>query len=355
MKKISQKIRHNQLLSFFAITFVVTWGFLLTLGKFYFETENPFAGALASWGVFGPAIAGILVTRIAYPGKLRGNKRGTFLAFGSGLLASTFVFSLFVLTSGIAELSPQVIVGLLAVSLAASVPPAFVIANVYSRNKALRSYLASLLRPRGAAIFYLIAITGPLFAGWLGDVISDLTNTGVYWRPPPFDISSGIPVLTATFLYQFFFGNTLGEEVGWRGFALPRLQARFNPLIASFVIGLFWFPWHLPMRWMNPDILPLVFYGLGFIPSSIFLTWIYNRTGGSILAVGLAHVASNLSGKLLFPISNVLLMVQLGFAAVMIITDRMWRNLPTGLPVVHIATPPDTGENQRVLYGELSS
>ncbi|MCK7461760.1 MAG: CPBP family glutamic-type intramembrane protease [Sphingobacterium sp.] len=48
-----------------------------------------------------------------------------------------------------------------------------------------------------------------------------------------------IGLITVKFLYQFFFFNAAGEETGWRGFALPRLQAHTSPLIAALIIGFF--------------------------------------------------------------------------------------------------------------------
>jgi membrane protease YdiL (CAAX protease family) len=51
------------------------------------------------------------------------------------------------------------------------------------------------------------------------------------------------------FFYVLFF-SVLGEEIGWRGYALPRLQARFGPLLASLTIGLVWGAWHLPLFWL---------------------------------------------------------------------------------------------------------
>jgi membrane protease YdiL (CAAX protease family) len=53
-----------------------------------------------------------------------------------------------------------------------------------------------------------------------------------------------IGLIALKFVYQLFFFNATGEEVGWRGFALPRLQARTSPLIAALTIALFWAPWH---------------------------------------------------------------------------------------------------------------
>jgi membrane protease YdiL (CAAX protease family) len=86
----------------------------------------------------------------------------------------------------------------------------------------------------------------------------------------------------------------LGEELGWRGYALPRLQGRLHPLSASLVIGVIWAAWHLPY-FAYPAIHPMPF-GIGFplfaitlVSESVLATWLYNSTGGSVLATMLFH------------------------------------------------------------------
>jgi len=86
----------------------------------------------------------------------------------------------------------------------------------------------------------------------------------------------------------------LGEEFGWRGYALPRLQRFMGALPASLVLGVIWACWHLPY-FAYPSIHPLPF-GIGFplfvvviTCESVLATWIYNSTGGSLLATILFH------------------------------------------------------------------
>ncbi len=86
------------------------------------------------------------------------------------------------------------------------------------------------------------------------------------------------------------------EEVGWRGFALPRLQRHMQPLTASIVLGLLWVVWHLPLFFMpgTPQVaiplLPYVVYTLGI---SIIMTWLFNASGGSTLLAILFHAGVN--------------------------------------------------------------
>ena len=81
----------------------------------------------------------------------------------------------------------------------------------------------------------------------------------------------------------------LGEEPGWRGFAQPRLQSRWSPLVSTALLGLLITGWHLPLVFM-----PQFDLGLPDIASTVVVTfwyaWLFNRTGGSVLLTLIAHV-----------------------------------------------------------------
>jgi len=89
----------------------------------------------------------------------------------------------------------------------------------------------------------------------------------------------------------FFDGGGLMEEIGWRGFALPRLQIKFTPLKSSIILGVIWSLWHIPVKLIfSPFSYFLSFYfifTLMCILYSIVITYFYNRLGGSIL-IGIA-------------------------------------------------------------------
>jgi len=85
-----------------------------------------------------------------------------------------------------------------------------------------------------------------------------------------------------------------GEEIGWRGFALPRLQKSMSVARATLVLGVLWLIWHVPSffylstwdkigLWMLPGFIVGVLFG------AVIFTWIYNGTGGSVLMVALWH------------------------------------------------------------------
>jgi membrane protease YdiL (CAAX protease family) len=105
----------------------------------------------------------------------------------------------------------------------------------------------------------------------------------------------------AIFILPFFLIDFIanGEEMGWRGYVLPRLQARHNALISSLILGVIWGFWHLP-KFLAPgnDSSFLVFM-LATVVKALMYTWIYNSTGGSLLMVTLFHATGNTGGVFL--------------------------------------------------------
>lgn len=107
------------------------------------------------------------------------------------------------------------------------------------------------------------------------------------------------------FLQNILFGTTLGEELAWRGFALPRLQQHYSPLQASILLGLLWVAWQVPLSVMQVPMAfrveaVLTLVG-GAIPAAIVLTWIYNRTGGSLLLALLFNSATKMTDLFVTP------------------------------------------------------
>ncbi len=97
----------------------------------------------------------------------------------------------------------------------------------------------------------------------------------------------GLGVIVLNLLRSF------GEEAGWRGFALPRLQISVGPLYGSLILGILWGVWHfnpmnLPVLMKNPLWVLLSIIGTTFI-----YTWLYNRTQGSLLIAILFHTCLN--------------------------------------------------------------
>jgi membrane protease YdiL (CAAX protease family) len=95
----------------------------------------------------------------------------------------------------------------------------------------------------------------------------------------------------------------MGEEFGWRGFAMPRLQMRYNALVSSLIIGLLWGIWHTPLfltegtiqsKWLaEVGWISAVGYTIFCMSWSIQYTWIFNNTKGSVLLAAFLHGAVN--------------------------------------------------------------
>jgi membrane protease YdiL (CAAX protease family) len=104
----------------------------------------------------------------------------------------------------------------------------------------------------------------------------------------------GLPLTFTVHLLTF----GIGEETGWRGFALPHLQERRSALAATAVLLAGWATWHIPSFFENPayaEMDPPTFAGwlIGLALGAVFLTWLYNSSAGSLLAVVLWHAAFN--------------------------------------------------------------
>jgi len=87
-----------------------------------------------------------------------------------------------------------------------------------------------------------------------------------------------------------------GEEIGWRGYALPRLTQRFGLGAASVILGVIWAAWHLPLFFIaatDTTGASFPFYLITVIAISVAIGWLYARTNGSLLLVMLMHSAVN--------------------------------------------------------------
>src|ERR687890_1913143 len=156
---------------------------------------------------------------------------------------------------------------------------------------ALRKLLGRLLIWRVNPLWYLVVFLGPVA------LVGGVVPLNALLGGPA--LSLGMPLLGAAIFFGFsiFPGSALGEEIGWRGYVLPRLQSRMSALSAALLIAPIWGLWHLPLWSTGDPVKTPTFYVAFFasvFPMSILLTWVYNSTGGSLLMVVLAHATFNL-------------------------------------------------------------
>ncbi|MFD3157331.1 CPBP family intramembrane glutamic endopeptidase [Haloimpatiens sp. FM7330] len=109
-----------------------------------------------------------------------------------------------------------------------------------------------------------------------------------------FQLTSPLTILICFFAVMIF-GGPVGEELGWRGFVLPKLEKKVNPFISSIILGVIWTCWHIPMFYFHVPGYDISFisYLLETIWLTILFTWLYNNTKGSLLIIILYHSVDN--------------------------------------------------------------
>lgn len=94
--------------------------------------------------------------------------------------------------------------------------------------------------------------------------------------------------------FALFFLGAVGEEIGWQGYAYPRLTARHSALTAALIIGVVWALWHVvPLALMGRSVTWMVWHGLGMVLMRIIIVWLMVNAGQSLLIAVLFHMMSN--------------------------------------------------------------
>lgn len=158
----------------------------------------------------------------------------------------------------------------------------------------IKEMLRRLVHWRVGLLWWSVALFGPptvvLLAIGIHILLGGQAPNFLIWKQEPYMV----PVLMLILISPV--GGAGGEEpFGWRGYAQPKLQERlgkWSPMIASLIIGTVWAIWHLP-EFFNPASTQYALGMVGLIPlliteiaNSIFMTWLYNKTGGSVLVAG---------------------------------------------------------------------
>jgi membrane protease YdiL (CAAX protease family) len=207
---------------------------------------------------------------------------------------------------------------------------AFVMTGVTEGRIGIGRLLRRIVLWRVGLWWYLFALLGILAIL----VLSVILLPGVLASFQGLASLAPLPFLSL-FVYVFFLGGPFGEETGWRGFALPRLQTMHGPLVGSLILGLIWAVWHLPIFWvptwnLPPTILNIVMFVIAAIAFTIVMTWVFNNTKGSLLIAILIHASfdmfmATLNGLFPAPIvndygSNVPVLIGFGALALLLVS-----------------------------------
>ena len=185
---------------------------------------------------------------------------------------------------------------------------AVIVTGQVEGRQAAKSLPGRLFHWRVNKPWVLVALTLPILLLFLGKWITGWLGL------------SGKQMLTqdnliATFISALIMALVANpwEEVGWRGFVLPRLQKRYNALMASLVVGVMWAFWHLPLFfWLDNPMSGQSFwlFLIDTMGVACIYTWLYNSSKGSLFLVALYHIAWNTFGAIITGVSEEVMLVE---------------------------------------------
>jgi uncharacterized protein len=171
---------------------------------------------------------------------------------------------------------------------------AFLLTGATEGREGIRRLLGKMVLWRVGLRWYLLALVGLPAIIMVGTLL-------VPGNLASFEPQAPLPLLLsylASFVYPaFIIGGPLGEEPGWRGFALPRLQRQYGPLLGTLILCPLWAFWHVPVwlvAWLPASMLNvynLVLYVLFIAAWTFVYTWIFNNTRGSVLMAMIVHAS----------------------------------------------------------------
>lgn len=160
----------------------------------------------------------------------------------------------------------------------------------------LRNLFSGLGRWRVGIQWYLFIFLFPLGVRSLAAVGNVLLGGAwpLFFNSPDVPVGNPLLLIIPIFLVVLLQAG-IAEEIGWRGYALPRLQTRYTALVSSLILGVVWTFWHY-----HPQNLPSLvklgpWFFMAVLPLTLLMTWVYNNTDNSLLLLVLFHTASNVS------------------------------------------------------------
>jgi uncharacterized protein len=170
---------------------------------------------------------------------------------------------------------------------------AFIVTTTTSGKAGLRQLLHRIVQWRVGVGWFLLALLGyPLIYVGCGIITLGMASLPTLLGQWSLLLTVYLPYLALNLI------STMGEEMGWVGYALPTLQQRIVPVLAAVMLGVLWALWHLPAFFVRGGLGPFsvvgfalfVFLGVGV---RITWTWVFNKTMGSVLIIALLHAALN--------------------------------------------------------------
>ncbi len=175
---------------------------------------------------------------------------------------------------------------------------AIITTAIANGTEGLRELFQRMIKWRVGLGWVLVAAFSPLA---LFGIATGMVIVGMGEEPPDLSLLGSItylPYLGGGGWIFWILTAGIGEESGWRGYALPSLQGNMSALSATLIVTLLWVGWHLPRFFYYGNYMLLSLYALplaahGFLALAFVLTWLYNGTHGSVLMAALFHGGYN--------------------------------------------------------------
>jgi membrane protease YdiL (CAAX protease family) len=334
MNNLTEFIKRHQLIAYFVLTYAFLWTLLISLQQLVLD-GHVFLRPLISLGIFAPALVSMWLSAVLKPRPRQGSHKPAAITFIAVWIIATLVIVFDQVIREQLDLNPLLVI----ISVVTALLPAFILSSVFSTIPGVKAHLATYVKPKGAPGYYLLALALFPTIWLLGFLLSRASGIDIPDSNYP-AAGAGLVAMILFFLMNFIHGG-ISEEPGWRGFALPRLQARYSPFTASLILGIIWAVWHAPARFGGIEAKSLentIIEWVLIVFVTFIFTWFYNRTKGSILVTALLHASMNTSARFI-PATPAAILLLVAFMIFVIIFDRMWRRLPTGSPAIYQAAP----------------
>lgn len=335
--KIRSWVERHPLLLFFGLTYAISWS-IWGLEPMLMRLDPAFARAVDAFAPYGPAFAALALAAWLQPGRhatVRQWRR--WIAAGITLLAAIWVLLEPWSTVFQSQYPLLTVPALLLLTLLPTWLVWLSFTKQHGIHKLLKTFLAWRVRPIWyfwtLLFFPLISLLGLLLWALLGQPL------------PPFprneEFPEILPLLLNVFIATAFYGGPFGEEIGWRGFALPRLQMRFSPLVASIILGVIWGVWHFPLHFrgkydvlLGADLIGLAVRIFTGVVLAILFTWLYNRSRGNLWLMVLLHTVTNDTAGFWLPLTGGVFVAVVLAVAILVACDKMYLRLPTSSETV---------------------
>jgi membrane protease YdiL (CAAX protease family) len=285
----------RQLWLFLIILFLLSWPFWVISGVLPRGGMGAydFRWLFAQIGVFGPSLAALIAS-----GTGRSELRQNSMRMLPILLAPLVVPGVLIALASPSSVSEFTLLP----SIATVIVATLIILFFSPANRRLLNPGTGEAQGRPDAKWVVLSITllpGLLLIAWL------LVNVqGGRWGSSALrgGVLESAWIILVCFAHNLLLGGSLGEEIGWRGFLLPELLRRMNPIAASITLGVVWGLWHLPIDlyagFVAEGPMAVMVRIIYVLPLTILFTWFYLRAKGSLLVAMLLHTSLNVMGDL---------------------------------------------------------